>query len=95
MPSKRCLVLHDGEDGLSDAVQTGELLRHFKTSVELKALSEYAPGDADAYAAVFYVGTSAGAEVPADLLHDLSTSEASFCWLICRRPTWTESCVPP
>jgi len=79
--TKRCLVLYDDADGESDAVQTGEMLRHFRVEVTLQLLADYTPGILNEYDNVFYVGTTADAHIPAAFLSDLRDIKSTVCWL--------------
>jgi len=78
---KHCLVLYDPTSNRSDAIHTGELLRHFKTEVSLQPLISYVPGTIHNYDAVFYVGTESGTEIPKSLIRDISQLDTTFCWL--------------
>ncbi len=78
---KSCLVLYDPTSNRNDAVQTGELLRHFNTRVELKSLDQYQPGLIKDYDNVFYVGGEADAVIPESLIKDIEKSLTTFCWL--------------
>lgn len=78
---KKCLVLYNPESNRSDAIQTGELLRHFNIEITLQSLSAYAPGVIHEYDNVFYIGTEWGTRIPASLIDDLLHLETSFCWL--------------
>ncbi|MFP4379056.1 MAG: DUF2334 domain-containing protein [Candidatus Sumerlaeia bacterium] len=77
-----CLVLYDEGEGHSDAIQVGEMLRHFKVSkVDLKPVGQYTTGGMVGYDRVFYVGAVFGAEIPRSLIDDLKKLRTSFCWL--------------
>lgn len=78
---KRCLVLYDPQSDQADAVQTGELLRHFKTNVSLLSVKEYSKGLIDNYENVFYVGTDGTSEIPPDLVEDVLSLKTRFCWM--------------
>ncbi|MBS3819475.1 DUF2334 domain-containing protein [bacterium] len=78
---KSCLVLYDPQSDRSDAVQIGELLRHFKTHVTLLSLESYSKGVMNRYDNVFYVGTDGGSEIPPELAEDLLSLETRFCWM--------------
>lgn len=78
---KRCLVLYDARSNRNDAVQTGELLRHFQVQVELKPLESYVPGLINKYHNVFYVGTEWRDSLPPSFIDDLLHLDQSFCWL--------------
>ncbi len=78
---KSCLVLYDPGSNQSDAVQTGELLRHFHSEVELKSLDQYKPGLINEYDHVFYAGTEEGTPIPKELIKDLENLQTTFCWL--------------
>jgi len=79
--TKSCLVLYDQAGGKNDAIQTGELLRHFNTDVTLIPLDEYKKGTLKRYNAAFYVGTVSGATLPGHFLSDLLKGGRTFCWL--------------
>jgi len=78
---KQCLVLYDKDGGLNDAIQAGELLRHFNTNISLQPLEEYTSGTIEKYDAVFYVGVVSNATIPAGFLKDLSYGLTTVCWL--------------
>ena len=79
--TKRCLVLFDQEGGKNDAIQIGELLRHFKTDVFLKSMDEYEPGIMKEYEFIFYLGTFSGASIPKAFLNDMFHDDIKLCWL--------------
>ncbi len=81
VPVKRCLVLHDPGSDRNDAIQIGELLRHFNTTIDLLPTTDYTPSLSDRFDAVFYVGTHDGASIPSDLVHDLSQGGQPVCWM--------------
>ena len=68
--TRECLVLYD-QIGLSDAIQVGELLRHFDVKVELRPIAEYSSGTLSGYDNIFYVGTDSEAVIPGTFLDDL------------------------
>ena len=78
---RRCLVLQTGDEGRGDAVQIGELLRHFRTRVDVKPVAEYKAGDLDRYDVACYVGTSEGDAIPPALVADIARWRGEFCWL--------------
>lgn len=78
---KSCLVLYDPGSNKNDAIQTGELLRHFKTRVELKSLEQYSPGLLRNYDHTFYVGGEGGTVIPVELIKDIENLQTTFCWL--------------
>ena len=78
---KACLVLHDNLDQPNDAIQTGELLRHFDADVKLMPLAQYTTGTLDLYDNVFYVGTESDQPLPAAFLADLGHHASTVCWL--------------
>jgi uncharacterized protein YdaL len=78
---KQCLVLYDKNGGLNDAIQVGELLRHFNTNISLRPLEEYTAGTIKKYDAVFYVGVVSNAAIPAEFLKDLRYGLTTVCWL--------------
>ena len=81
-PVKRCLVLYDENGGLNDAVQTGELLRHFHVDVSLRTVQTYTAGIIDQFDNVFYVGADESeGPLPADFLEDIKDTRARICWL--------------
>ncbi len=81
IPKKNCLVLYDPAGDRNDALQTGELLRHFNTQVELKAVSEYQRGLIHKYDTSFYVGTEQETPIPPALTQDLTELRSTFCWI--------------
>ncbi len=81
-PVKRCLVLHDASADGSDAVQTGELLRHFNVDVTVRSLAAYTTGTLTRFDDVFYAGTDSEASLPEAFLADLArTTATTVCWL--------------
>ncbi len=78
---KKCLVLFDPESDRNDAIQTGELLRHFNTEVILQPMNTYTPGLIHEYDNVFYVGTEEGSPIPSSLMDDLMHLRTTLCWL--------------
>lgn len=81
-PIKRCLVLHDASSDGSDAIQTGELLRHFNVDVTVQSMAAYTTGSMARFDNVFYVGTDSEASIPETFLNDLARStETAVCWL--------------
>ncbi len=80
IPEKNCLILYDPAGDRNDALQTGELLRHFNTQVELKPVSEYQAGLIHKYDTSFYVGTEQETPIPAALIQDLIELRSTFCW---------------
>ncbi|MDZ7859372.1 MAG: DUF2334 domain-containing protein [Candidatus Krumholzibacteriota bacterium] len=79
--TRSCLVLYDPGSNMNDAIQTGELLRHFKTRVELKPLDSYRKGMAENYDNVFYTGTDGSSVIPHSLIRDIMNRQSTFCWL--------------
>jgi len=79
--TKSCLVLYDPTSNRNDAIQTGEMLRHFKTRVELKSLDQYQPGLMKKYDNVFYVGGEAEVVIPESMIRDIEKLHTTFCWL--------------
>ncbi|NQU42166.1 DUF2334 domain-containing protein, partial [bacterium] len=80
--TRKCLVLHDGVEGLSDAVQVGEMLRHFDVEVTLRDVATYTSGTLSEFDNTFYVGVDWGNVVPAAFLRDMDRPGAtSVCWL--------------
>ncbi|MEN6625818.1 MAG: DUF2334 domain-containing protein [Candidatus Sumerlaeia bacterium] len=81
-PVKRCLILHDASSDGSDAIQTGEILRHFNVDVAVRSMADYTTGALARFDHVFYVGTDSEASIPAAFLGDLSrTTATAVCWL--------------
>lgn len=80
-PVRSCLVLQTGEEGRGDAVQIGELLRHFHTTVDLMRVADYAAGGLERYDVVCYVGTKEGTALPLALADDIARYRGAFCWL--------------
>lgn len=78
---KSCLVLYDPTSNQNDAIQTGELLRHFKAQVELKSLDQYQIGLMENYDNVFYIGGEMETIIPQELIRDIAKLKTSFCWL--------------
>ena len=78
---KKCLILYDEESNRNDAIQTGELLRHFHTEITFQSLDSYTPGAIHEYDNVFYVGTEWRTDIPASLIEDILNLNTSFCWL--------------
>lgn len=78
---KNCLILYDEESNHNDAIQTGELLRHFHTEITFQSLSSYTPGAIHKYDNVFYVGTEWKTSIPDSLIEDVLNLKTSFCWL--------------
>ncbi len=78
---KSCLVLYDPGSNQNDAIQTGELLRHFHAQVELKSLEQYQPGLINQYDNVFYAGTEQETLIPRELIEDIENLQTTFCWL--------------
>ncbi len=78
---KKCLILFDEESNRNDAIQVGELLRHFHTEVTFQSLDSYTSGAIHAYDNVFYVGTEWRSSIPASLIEDVLNLRTSFCWL--------------
>lgn len=91
------LVVRDGDE-------YGGLVALFNTNVvsafatpTVVTTSDYRSGDVDAYAAVVYVGTAAGAPLPADFLDDIARTDRPVLWaganidqLFRRHPELTE-----
>jgi uncharacterized protein YdaL len=80
VPEKNCLILYDPAGDRNDALQTGELLRHFHVRVELKSVSEYESGLLHKYDNTFYIGTEQGTSIPPALTRDLTKLKTTFCW---------------
>jgi hypothetical protein len=79
--NQSCLVLYDPGDNRNDAIQIGELIRHFHTDVNIQPLDEYCRGLINQYDHVFYAGSIKGSPIPAMLSEDLLDLRSTFCWL--------------
>ena len=80
-PKKRCLVAFDPEGEKTDAIQVGELLRHFETSVTLAPITQYPKQCNLLYDVVFYVGGASDQNIPPEFLNDIRNASLPICWL--------------
>lgn len=81
VPLKRCLILHDPDSDQNDAIQIGELLRHFNTEITRLPSTDYNAAMSSRFDAVFYLGTRDGAPLPDQLIADVTEGRQTVCWM--------------
>ncbi len=79
-------IVYDGPSdnqakGYIHALFIENLLGHFGLSGELIPARDYEPGELAKYRAGFFVGVTAGVQLPTALVQDVSAYQGPFCWL--------------
>ena len=83
----KVLVVYDylpnnsfGKLGQAYAIMLRNLLGHFTTTIDLKAVNTYTPGLVNNYGAVFYVGSYFGNTLPTAFLTDVQNTTKTVVW---------------
>ncbi|NOY69145.1 MAG: DUF2334 domain-containing protein [Deltaproteobacteria bacterium] len=79
---RRCLVLYTGGGSAPvDAIQTGELLRHFSAKVTILPLQSYKKDMGRSRDVVFVIGTKLPDAIPRALKADILAGSPVVCWV--------------
>jgi T5SS/PEP-CTERM-associated repeat protein len=86
IPYTRTVVYYDQPTGtytrgVSSATALGNLLGHFKTTVDYASAEAYTSGQMASYDAIFYVGAYFDAPLPAAFLSDACTVTKTLVWI--------------
>lgn len=85
-PLKKVLIIVEGTTSLKnyamgDGRQLAALMGHFKTSVVIKGVQDYKPGELTTYDYTFYVGFEPHNVVPTKFLDDVYNTDKPIIWL--------------